>query len=482
MKPPRPIGNWLCLLVVLLVAVIPMMALPTAATAEAYEISFQQGVNGTASGNTTGTHSIDVTALPPDPPELVDPADDAADVTTSPVLDVWVTDPEGDFMTVTFWGREVSGGAAEDFTIVALPDTQYESQYYPAVFTSQTQWIVDNETAENIVFVTHLGDIVNTANITTQWMNADSAMDLLDPAGIPYSVGPGNHDLPLYSSPSYYNTYFGVSRFSGKSWYGGNFGSDNYNNYSLFSASGMDFIIINLQFDPTSTMLDWADDLLKEYSDRRAIVVSHSILNANNTFTSEGTPIFNALKDNANLFLMLCGHMHASGDGAAYRTEPGDDGHTIHIMLADYQDYPNGGNGYLRILRFSPAANKIYATTYSPYIGQYITTFPDQMEMEYAMSERFPKIGENTDVASGSDTTLNWPGLKPFTKYEWYVAVSDGVRTTTGPVWSFTTTGLLGDLNRDCDVDGSDLAELIADMSLADLADVGENFGQNVCP
>ena len=42
--------------------------------------------------------------------------------------------------------------------------------------------------------------------------------------------------------------------------------------------------------------------------------------------------------------------------------------HTIHILMADYQDFPNGGNGYLRILRFSPADDKIYATTYSPYL------------------------------------------------------------------------------------------------------------------
>ena len=43
-------------------------------------------------------------------------------------------------------------------------------------------------------------------------------------------------------------------------------------------------------------------------------------------------------------------------------------------MMADYQDYPNGGNGYLRILRFSPSDDKIYGTTYSPSIDSYITS------------------------------------------------------------------------------------------------------------
>jgi len=425
------------------------------------------------------TVTYDETAtLPPDLPVLNGPADDAVDVATSPVLDVHVSDPEAEAMTVTYWGREVSGGTGDDFTLIALPDTQNESQYYPAAFTSQTQWVVNHETAENIVFVTHLGDIVNTANSQSQWMDADSAMNLLDPAGIPYSVGPGNHDLPIYSSPSYYNDYFGISRFTGKSWYGGYYGSDNYNNYSLFSASGMDFILINLQYDPTAAMLDWADALLKANTGRRAIVVSHSILNVNNTFTSEGTGIFNALKDNSNLFLMLCGHMHSASDGAAYCAETGDDGNTIHIMLADYQDYPNGGNGYLRILRFSPADDRIYATTYSTYIDQHITTYPDQMEMDYDMSESFQEIGENTAVASGTDSVMDWPGLKPYTIYEWFVTVDDGHSTTTGPVWSFTTAaGLAGDFDSDCDTDGVDLFWLIVNPGSMDIGMFAQFFG-----
>ena len=64
---------------------------------------------------------------------------------------------------------------------------------------------------------------------------------------------------------------------------------------------------------------------------------------------------------------MLCGHMHAANDGAAYRAELGDDGHTIHVVMADYQDF--AGSGYLRILRFSPADDMIYMTTSSPISG-----------------------------------------------------------------------------------------------------------------
>jgi hypothetical protein len=57
------------------------------------------------------------------------------------------------------------------FTIVALPDTQYYSQYakLAPIFAAQTQWVVNNRVTENVAFVTHPGDIVqNGATGTNQ--------------------------------------------------------------------------------------------------------------------------------------------------------------------------------------------------------------------------------------------------------------------------------------------------------------------------
>ncbi|MEJ5200980.1 MAG: DNRLRE domain-containing protein [Anaerolineales bacterium] len=399
----------------------------------------------TMNGNksVTANFSIIPVNAPPNQPVLVQPADAATNVSIPPTLEVTVSDndPE-DTLDVSFYGREKGEAGpitGEDFTLVVIPDTQNMSQSYPAVFTSMTQWIVDNKTSSNIVFVTHVGDIVNTSTSTTQWQNADAAMDLLDAASIPYSVGPGNHDL--YGS---YSTYFGTSRFSGKSWYGGSYDSSNYNNYSLFSASGMDFILINLQYSASSDILNWADGLLKTYSNRRGIVVQHDILNTDDTWNNQTT--YNALKDNPNLFLMLCGHMHSTNDGAAYRQETGDDGHTIHIMMADYQDYPNGGNGYMRILRFSPSNDTIYATTYSPYVNTFITSSPDQMNMAYDMIYQTPVpyslIGTVENVANGANASVSWTGLSENTEYEWYATVSDDIDTVTGVTWSFTTAAV----------------------------------------
>ena len=195
---------------------------------------------------------------------------------------------------------------------------------------------------------------------------------------------------------------------AGKSYYGGYYGTTNDNNYTFFNAGGMDFIVINLQYQPGTAVLDWADALLKSYPDHRGIVVTHSMLNVDNSWTYQAT--YTALKDNPNLFLMLSGHRHTPTDGAAYRAELGDDGHTIHILMTDYQDYPNGGNGYLRILTFKPADDEIYAQVYSPTVPGYLTNASNYEEftMAYDMdgSGPFTDLGTVPGVTSGTNASM----------------------------------------------------------------------------
>ena len=103
-----------------------------------------------------------------------------------------VADPDSDPLAVTFYGRRASG-TAQDFTIVALPDTQHyvDSANFP-IFTAQTQWVVNNRNPLNIVFTTQLGDISEHGDaIELEWQRADASMDVLDNNGIPNSVVPG---------------------------------------------------------------------------------------------------------------------------------------------------------------------------------------------------------------------------------------------------------------------------------------------------
>ena len=134
---------------------------------------------------------------------------------------------------------------AVNFTIIALPDTQNYATSYPQIFTNQTQWIVAHKDELNIVYVTHEGDVVNSAGSTTRIQQANTSMSYLeDPVttglvdGITYRILPGNHDNPT----TLFNQYFGLSRYEGRSYYGGHYSTTNDNNYVLFDVGDLHFI------------------------------------------------------------------------------------------------------------------------------------------------------------------------------------------------------------------------------------------------
>jgi len=344
-----------------------------------------------------------------------------------------------------------------------LPDTQYYTSSLnggsPAIFNSQTQWIVDNTAGRNIVFVSQLGDCTEHGDqYELEWQNADTAFKTIENPvtthkqyGMPYGIAPGNHDQSPIGDPNgtttFYNQYFGMTRFQGRDYYGGHYGSNNDNHYELFSASGLDFIVIHLEYDPSANpaVLAWADSLLKTYSNRRGIVVSHYIINGgfNASFGTQGQAIYNALKNNPNLFLMLSGHVPSPVEGQRQDTY---NGHTVYSLMSDYQARTNGGNGWLRIMTFSPANNTIHVQTYSPWLNQFETDADSEFTLSYEMqggTTAFTAIGTETNVPSGSDAAITWSNLTSGVSYEWYATVSDGNKTTTSSTFTFTTTNPL---------------------------------------
>jgi len=401
---------------------------------------------------------------PPNAPVLFAPTNGTTGATVSPTLDVSVTDPTGSNLTVTFYGK-VASTVGPDFTVVALPDTQYYSSSLnggtPAMFNAQTQWIVNNKNSLNVAYVAHLGDIVQNADNggnTSEWSVADGAFKILENAGIPYGVHPGNHDEGSTGSDEgdaaytvLYNTYFGVSRFSGRSYYGGNYGTNNNNHYDLFSAGGMNFIVIYFAYDYNTagsglntdfpSVVAWAQGVLKQYSDRHAILVSHYMMGNGNpaNLSIQGGAIVNGLDGIPNVFLTLAGH---------YNTLPGEgqrtsvvSGNTVQGLMSDYQDQPNGGNGWLRIMTFSPANNQVSVQTYSPVLNQNMTDTASQFTVPWNMQNSgYTNLGSVSNVASGGHATMTWNNLASGVQYQWYAVVSNGTYTTTGPTWNFTTS------------------------------------------
>ena len=345
-------------------------------------------------------------------------------------MHVFITGKERRVFTLLLLILSVSYPLAQkNFTIISLPDTQYYTDIRyggtPAHFTAQTQWIADNKDSLNIVFVAHLGDVVQKGNTKEiPWLYADYSMSIIEDSlitnledGIPYGIAVGNHDQGVGvgsvgepGETELYNQYFGENRFLGRSYYGGHYGTKNDQHYVLFSASGYDFIAIFFEYntDPDEPVLVWADSLLNTYSTRRAIIVSHYIIDAGiqGNWGTQGQAIYERLNDNPNMFLMLCGHKSAEG----IRQDSTINGNIVYTLLSDYQYYPNGGNGFLRIMEFSPINNTIQVKTYSPTLNQYETKGSSQFTLIYDMpiwlSPDTLKLLENDILIIDLDTLI----------------------------------------------------------------------------
>lgn len=269
----------------------------------------------------------------------------------------------------------------ESFSIIVLPDTQHYSQYYPEIFTNQTQWIIDERSNLNVVFVSSLGDLVQNGDSVSEWENVARSMKILDDGGVSWEVLPGNHDFESDGSLSNYNIFFGIGNFSGKRWFGGSYPNGvNNNNFALFSGGGYDYLFFSFQYHPNDLVLAWANETIAQYPNRRVIVATHDYLDLNGERRREGNHIWNGfVAPNADqVFLVLSGHMHGEARRVDYVN-----GYVVHQLVADYQDRPNGGNGWLRILEFYPAENKILVKTFSPYLKSFENDFDSQFWLDY---------------------------------------------------------------------------------------------------
>ena len=357
--------------------------------------------------DTTGRSSISPTdfqviadPLAPNSPQIVLPADGATDVSTSAPLQTLVSAPAGGNLTVSAMVRRA---AAPEFTIIVVPDTQVYSRFYPNIFTAQTQWIASNVATRNIVFVTHEGDIIHNYDVPAQWLNAKTSMRLLDGV-VPYGIAPGNHDQPTAN----FNSYFPYTDYVGLPWYGGHFQNLNDYSFQLFSGGGMDFVIVHFEFCPSAAGISWADSVLKTYPNRIGIVTTHGFLDLSAQRYADrcGSTqyIWNGLAvPNPNLHFILSGHMH----GESRRADVVN-GHPVFQILANYQHRVNGGDGFLRIMRFVPADNKIYTQTYSPWFDGFETDADSQFTLDFPMSAAFAPAG-TTSVASGVPRPLFQP-------------------------------------------------------------------------
>jgi hypothetical protein len=284
------------------------------------------------------------------------------------------------------------------FALAVLPDTQFYSRYATSAESSQysrhygsepyfaqTKWVADNAQKLNIPFLIHLGDVVDQVGKPEQWKVADSAMQVLEVAKLPYSVLAGNHDVlndydydtdptkgmddqrMLANEP--YLQWFGPKRAKRQATFIER-DKTGFHEFHIFTAQNQKFLVLSLSWRISPAGIAWARGVIAAHPTLPVILANHQLLNiAPDTVTpletGYGKMLWEKLiRDNDQIFMTLNGHHH----GGAHLTKTNDFGNAVEIMVVDYQMAYQGGNGLMRLYEFDLAANVIKVLSFSPWV------------------------------------------------------------------------------------------------------------------
>jgi 3',5'-cyclic AMP phosphodiesterase CpdA len=285
------------------------------------------------------------------------------------------------------------------FTVAVLPDTQKYCHSHPEVFHAQTRWLAGNKDARNIAAVLHLGDITDH-NTPEQWEVAQAAMNRLD-GHLPCFFVPGNHDYSkggrATDRSTLLDTYFPITKFEKRPTFGGTYDKEPRsmaNSYHLFSAGGRKFLVIGLEFGPRADVVRWANEVAAKHADREAILITHAYTYSDDTRydwkkfgdkqrwnphtygvgkgpdgdVMDGEELWRKLvSKHENFILTLNGHVLHDGLGRVTSRTPG--GREVHQILVNFQMKPHGGDGWLRLMEFTPG-RQVKVHDYSPTLDQ----------------------------------------------------------------------------------------------------------------
>lgn len=381
--------------------------------------------------------------------------------------------------------RSFEDPADYDFAIGVLPDPQQLTEQFRDVHADQVSWLVRNAEARKIEYTAHVGDIVQNwmwgthleRRARDEWGFASDLMGVLEDAGMPYGILPGNHDNKWGRDSGLFNEYFPPERFDTSPWYGGSWRpGDNVSHYDTLEIDGAPFLVLNIGFvaypDRDET-LDWAASVVAAHPEHNVIVTTHEYLNRdavpttpeNDRWTSLGERIWQqVVHPYDNVFLVLSGHVN----GVAQAVRHEDDGRVVTELLANYQGYQADGlqdTGFLRLLQFDLDSKTMSVNTYSPSrdehnAGEYYVAGPygdeaDEFVVPADIGDVYDKRVETTGFAlasldglgtasadDGATAELAWTDLAAGRRYVWFAEAADSAgRSARSPLSSFATAG-----------------------------------------
>jgi hypothetical protein len=275
--------------------------------------------------------------------------------------------------------ENISGkkSADADFTIILIPDSQFETQSaHRSLFDGIFEWALSVRVARNIQLTIGLGDITNTAASGDMTYAAGKYHELYDEGILAIPIM-GNHD---YTTPSTRTATVYDSAFNDlldDETVLGEYPFGSYQNYyTVLTIGTQQYLILALEPFPSDGAIAWAKTVLDATSlDTQVIVVCHTFQTPAGTIMNDldtnggshytfpnynnGQSVWDDLLSNyANIFLIVCGHWSSATDYNSMLTKVGKNGNVVHCLFVDYQQN-NYGNGTVAILTVKPSQNTI---------------------------------------------------------------------------------------------------------------------------
>ncbi|MFD9931786.1 LamG-like jellyroll fold domain-containing protein [Streptomyces massasporeus] len=256
------------------------------------------------------------------------------------------------------------------FTLAVMPDTQYlfdGPSIDKAPVEASLRYLLEHGREENIVFLSHLGDLTQNG-AKEEFAAIGEAFRLLDRRGVGYSVLAGNHDVKSSTTDQRGSTpyldAFGPRRFEGQGTFGGA-SPDGYNSFHRFTAGGREWLVLALDWRLSPQGHAWAEEVLAKHPRTPVILTTHELVVEEDTLSDYGQQLWDQLvEDHDQIFLTLNGHYWP----AARATRKNAAGNDVHLHLTNYQNRYFGGAAMIRLYRFDLDRGVIDVETVSPWI------------------------------------------------------------------------------------------------------------------
>jgi len=335
---------------------------------------------------------------------------------------------------------------AKEYTIVLLPDSQNYSSKKENIFhfKEQIKWIINNREKENIVLVSHVGDVIgsnvgyypfnvhligffcNKRNInfiknqSDSWESVRFMSDLGKFEDMAFSISPGNHDYDCKNNKKSLKNFkktFNNKKYSKSKWFL-DIDETGINTAQIFEINNKQFIHIGLEWQPSNKAIQFAQNIIKSNPEKPVILTTHEyLINRDKPYPerckksaigcswtdykdNNGEELFQKLiKLNPQIFMVFSGHNEVN-EGLLVSEDLL--GRNVIQITSDFSNDPGGGNGWMTLIRLNIEKPSITINNFSPtYIEgksdgiNRAKVFPGKSEIKLDLKELKKFLREN---------------------------------------------------------------------------------------